>query len=323
MWLAVVLVSLAVGLALQPILIHWLRQRELMDVPNQRSSHTEPTPRGGGLALMIAFGAGLLVAQVGAEGWLLFAGCLVLSAIGLTDDFVGVDAKVRLLSLLLVGAVAGPLLAPQLPLVFAVLAMALWTAAYVNAFNFMDGINGISALSAGVAGAAYIGMGRSFDSASLVVLGAAILGAALSFLPFNLFKARVFLGDVGSYGLGFAIAGCAWIAWTAGTPLLLALSPTLVYLADTGATLLRRTRAHAPLLEAHREHTYQRLASAGRSHTQVAVLVGVSSSGVVFLAWMGTRDGQLGPLAALVGISAVIGTYLAAGSRARRSGVDV
>jgi UDP-N-acetylmuramyl pentapeptide phosphotransferase/UDP-N-acetylglucosamine-1-phosphate transferase len=179
----------------------------------------------------------------------------------------------------------------------------------------MDGINGISALSGAVAGAAYTAMGVAYDSSSLVGLGAGLLGACLSFLPFNLLTAKVFLGDVGSYGVGFAIAACSWLAWTAGAPLLLALSPTLIYLADTGATLLRRARAGAPLLEAHREHAYQRLVLGGRSHPRVALFVAAASAGVVMLAWLGTLLGFVGAALAAVGAAAVAGGYLTAAPR--------
>jgi UDP-GlcNAc:undecaprenyl-phosphate GlcNAc-1-phosphate transferase len=319
--LAGALAALLSGVALQPLLIPWLRRLGVMDVPNHRSSHVEVTPRGGGIAVLAALGVGLVVAQVGAPAWITFAGCLMLAAIGLVDDFGEVDAKVRLTALLLVGAGAGGLLESPLPLVLAIPFMAAWTAAYVNAFNFMDGINGISALTGIVAGGAYVAIGTAYDSAALVALGAALLGACLSFLPFNLPRARVFLGDVGSYGVGFVIAACAWLAWGAGVPLLLAVSPTVIYLADTGWTLLRRARSGAPLMEAHREHTYQLLVAGGRSHTQVSLVVAGASGAIVLLAWAGAERDLGGGIIATLVAAVVVGGYLGAASRVVRSQV--
>jgi UDP-N-acetylmuramyl pentapeptide phosphotransferase/UDP-N-acetylglucosamine-1-phosphate transferase len=193
--------------------------------------------------------------------------------------------------------------------VLAVPVMAVWVAAYVNAFNFMDGINGISGLTGLVSGVAYSLMGLEFGSGSAVIVGAALAGASLAFLPFNLPSAKVFLGDVGSYSLGFVIAALGWIVWSSGAPLALAIAPTAVYLADTGATLVRRYRRGAPLTEAHREHSYQRLTAGGRSHVAVALTVAGAESLVVALVWWGYREGLvwlgiLGTLAALAGYAA-------------------
>lgn len=320
-WVASALAALLTGVALQPLLIPWLRRMGVMDVPNHRSSHVEATPRGGGIAVLAALGVGLVVAQVGAPAWITFAGCLALAAIGLVDDFGEVDAKVRLAALLLVGAGAGGLLESPLPLVLAIPFMAAWTAAYVNAFNFMDGINGISALSGIVAGGAFMAMGSGYDSPELAGLGAALLGACLSFLPFNLPRAKVFLGDVGSYGVGFVIAAGVWLAWGAGAPLLLAASPTVVYLADTGWTLLRRAHSGAPLMQAHREHAYQRLVAGGRSHTAVSLMVAGASGAIVLLAWAGAERGVGGGIIATLASAVVVGGYLGAASRAVRSQV--
>lgn len=303
----VFLTSLLVGLALQPLLIPWLRRRGVMDVPNERSSHIAITPRGGGIAVLAAIGAALLVGHHGGrDAAVVYLGALILGGVGLTDDFLGLSAKVRLGVLLLVGSLAGLLLGSLLPLILAVPVMAVWTAAYVNAFNFMDGINGISGLTAVVAGVAYTLMGLEFDSRAAVVIGVALAGAAVSFLPYNVPRAKVFLGDVGSYSLGFTIAALSWIVWAAGAPLAMALAPTAVYLADTGVTLVRRYRRGAPLTEAHREHTYQVLTLGGLSHSAVALAIAGVQTLVVAVLWWGYGAGTpwLGVLAALAALAA-------------------
>lgn len=297
------LVSLVVGLVVQPLLIPWLNRRGVIDIPNERSSHVSVTPRGGGIAVVAALTAGLLVGRQG--GWdvaVVLLMSVILGGVGLVDDFRGLGAKLRLAILLLTGATAGLLLSSDLSLFLAIPAMAGWTAAYVNAFNFMDGINGISGLSGLVAGIAYLFMGYSFESPSLVALGAALAGACLSFLPFNMLRARVFLGDVGSYSLGFVVAACTWIAWAAGAPLVLALAPTSVYLVDTGMTILRRARAGEPLMQAHRSHTYQRLVTSGWSHAAVAICVAVITALLTVTIWLTYEWGQslIGVFIALV-----------------------
>lgn len=287
------LVSLTVGLLLQPLLIRWLRQRGVVDVPNERSSHITATPRGGGIAVVVALAAGLIVGQQGGpDVAVVLLMSVALGAVGLVDDFRGLSAKLRLVILLGVGATTGWLLSPSISALLAVSVMAVWTAAYVNAFNFMDGINGISGLSGLVAGIAYLFMGYSFGSPSLVAVGAALAGACLSFLPFNMPRARVFLGDVGSYALGFVIAACSWIAWASGVPLLLALAPTSVYLVDTGTTLVRRARQREALMEAHRSHTYQQLVTSGLSHSAVAICVAMVAALVTLTIWLSYDWGQ-------------------------------
>lgn len=245
---------------------------------------------------MAALGLGIAVGGGGGwDAWMIVLGALALGAVGLWDDVRGgLGPSVRLGWLLLVGALAGWVLDSPLPFLLAVPAMAVWTASYVNAFNFMDGINGISGLSALVSGVAYALMGVEAGSTAAVLVGAALTGAAASFLPYNLPRARVFLGDVGSYSLGFVIAALAWLVWSAGLPPTLALAPTAAYLADTGATLLRRYREGRPLTEAHREHTYQQLVVAGRSHFAVAlVVVGVQALVVAFV-WLGLHAQHAG-----------------------------
>ncbi len=267
-------IALAVGLALQPLAIRWLKHRGMMDVPNHRSSHAAITPRGGGLAVLAALLVGTLSqSPLGTTTAVLVLGTFVLGAVGLIDDLRGLRPKVRLVAQFGVGALAGlSLPAPMLALASAA-ACALWVASFVNAFNFMDGINGISALTALVAGISYAAMGYSVDDPATLGFGAALVGAAISFLPFNVPRAQVFLGDVGSYGLGFAIAALGWAVWVAGIPFLLAIAPAAVYLIDTGSTLMARWRRGEFLSEAHREHVYQRLTQGGWSHLRTSVFV--------------------------------------------------
>jgi UDP-GlcNAc:undecaprenyl-phosphate/decaprenyl-phosphate GlcNAc-1-phosphate transferase len=266
----------------EPVTIPFLRRLAAIDVPNLRSSHTVPTPRGGGAPIA----AGLVIAalMIHSLTTLTFGATVgAYATIGLADDLSGhrgLSAGHRLLLQAAAGLVAGRVLASWIGLtplasVAAAVIISVWIVGFVNAFNFMDGVNGISATHALIGGAAYAGIGWWRPDTFLAAGGAAVAAGALAFLPWNAIRARVFLGDVGSYGLGAALALLAAGAIIRGIPPEAALGPLSLYLADTAWTLLRRIRAGEPILEAHRTHTYQRLCDVGWSHQRVTAVTGV------------------------------------------------
>jgi len=172
---------------------------------------------------------------------------------------------------------------PPVLMAAAVIVFAVWLIGFVNAFNFMDGVNGISAGHALIGGAYYACLGWWRPDALLAVAGAAVAAGALAFLPWNAVHARVFLGDAGSYGLGVALALLAACAVIRHIPLEAALAPLAVYLADTGWTLQRRIRAGERIFEAHRTHTYQKLCDVGWSHQRVTLATGAVTAAVCLL----------------------------------------
>nr|MDT0665727.1 hypothetical protein [Micromonospora sp. DSM 115978] len=197
-----------------------------------------------------------------------------------------------------------------------------WVAAFVNAFNFMDGVNGISAVQAMVAAVAYAVLGALHDVAALTTAGAVIAGAAAGFAPFNMPRARIFLGDVGSYSFGAALAVLAMITLLAGIAPEAALAPLVVYLADTGTTLLRRVRAGETWHKPHRSHVYQQLATAGWSHTAVSLTVGAHVAVLSVLGVGAAGSDPVGRIGTALMALAVVGSYRtlpiwALGSRAR------
>lgn len=278
-------VALAAGLALTGVLVPALRRAQLLDVPNERSSHSAPVPRGGGLAVMAAvLLASAAAAATGSDVlWAPLVVALALAGVGLVDDRSSLPGAVRLVLQLLAGVVVAAstwsATSPSQAVVLFVLVVVVGVAGYVNAFNFMDGINGISALTAVVAGGWWCWVGVAHDLDGLVVLGASVAGAMLGFAPWNAPRARVFLGDVGSYGIGFlVVAGGVW-AWANDVPSLVCLAPLVVYLADTGWVLVKRARGRRPLMQAHREHVYQQMVDLGWSHTASAsVCAGLSAA---------------------------------------------
>lgn len=305
------LVGFVVGLVVTGVSIPLLIRAGAWDVANARSSHTGAITRGGGLGVIAGLLAGVLVTGFDGSrvGWAVLTWTLTMAAIGLVDDLRGMAVVPRLIAQFVLAGAMSALLAHTarggwVVVVPAVLG-AIWLVSYVNAFNFMDGINGISALSAAVAGGWYAWVGHRIDSTVLLVFGLALIGGCLGFLPWNAPRARVFLGDVGSYGVGAVVASLALVAWLDHVGLALALAPLVIYLADTFWVLLKRARRREPLGDAHREHVYQRLVDSGWPHLLTAFVI-AGSAGVICLGVAG-----LGSALALVLGVLVLGGYLA------------
>lgn len=286
-WALLPLISGATTLWLTGQVLAFAERRSMLDIPTGRSSHTRPTPRGGGLAVvagvLVATGVGALTGVVPFRlAVSLGGGGLLVAWIGWQDDRQGVPAGFRAL-VQCVGAIWSvawlggypQLLATGAPLVLGLPGAALavigivWA---VNLFNFMDGIDGLAAVeAASVAACGAILLGMSHDSGGAAV-AAALAAGALAFLYWNWMPARIFLGDVGSNFLGFALAVLAvWSENTTGTPAILWGVAAMLFVADATITLLRRLARHENVIEAHRSHAYQRLVQAGWSHAQVSL----------------------------------------------------
>ncbi len=303
-----VVLSLGLSLVMVGALLPILRRAQFMDVPNHRSSHAAPTPRGGGLAVMASVPLALLF-EDGYDAWFLVAVAVGAALVGLLDDLRSLPSSVRLV------AQVGAALAVCAWLVQGGLLDEWWRFAvavavlvgFVNAFNFMDGVNGISALTAAVIGCfwAVIGVRQELDA--IATLGLVLMGAALGFLPWNAPRARVFLGDVGSYGIGLLIGGLSVVAWTQGVHWLVAVAPLVIYGVDTGWVLVKRARGGRPLMEAHREHVYQRLVDGGWSHLSAAALCALSVALVCTTAWL---TWQRAPVVGFTAVAALTAAYM-------------
>src|ERR1700730_11976996 len=247
-----------VGLLLQPLVLRFMKARSVLDIPSERSSHTVPTPRGGGVAVIAAITVGMLLYPPARP---LVMPVLLCAVIGLAEDLRGIGVGARLVAQLVVGAGTGLALVPiehgASGRALIVAGCAVWLAGYVNAFNFMDGVNGISAMFAILAGVVYAVVGLREDLPLLTGAATVVAVAATTFLPWNAGRGQIFLGDGGSYGLGAALAGLAAYAALHGVPFEATVAPLAVYLADTGFTLVRRMRAREDWLRPHRTHVYQ------------------------------------------------------------------
>jgi UDP-GlcNAc:undecaprenyl-phosphate/decaprenyl-phosphate GlcNAc-1-phosphate transferase len=300
--------------AAEAVMIPLLRRVAIIDIPGPRSSHTVPTPRGGGIPVAV----GLLVAAgvVGGAIAALFAFAVAtFGLLGFTEDVRGLAAGRRLLIQVAGSAAVAVALVSSRPgpvamLLLLVTACTLWITGFVNAFNFMDGVNGISGAHALIAGAAYAFLGWWQHDGFLIPVGAAVAASALAFLPWNAGRARVFLGDAGSYALGAALATMAAYSVLEGIPVEAALGPLMLYIADTAWTLQRRIRAGERWLEPHRTHIYQQWCDVGWSHQRVTI---VAAGTTIMLSLLGAASLPGNPVlraAADLAGAAVILTYL-------------
>ena len=267
----------AVGLAGTWLARRYALRAALLDQPGERRSHAVATPRGGGIAIAAAMVPVLLALACGPAGapgvYLPILGGLGLVAgIGWYDD----HRPQSPLSRLAVHAVAAALVAWALHVagsgpVVAGIGFVL-TLVLVNVWNFMDGIDGLAASQAMVAGLGY----AVFAGGGPVALGGVALAAACAgFLPFNLPRARIFLGDVGSGALGYLLAVLAMLAarsLPAGgqAPALLLVLPLMAFGLDAALTLARRILRGERWWEPHVQHAYQAQARR-RGHAAVTL----------------------------------------------------
>lgn len=316
------LASLLLPLAVKP----WLVRMGVVDVPSARSSHGKTTIRGMGVAATLATAVGYLAAvflgavTVDRSVFAVVLGIIAASAaVGWIEDLRGLSIRGRAAAQLGIGAAGSAALLVLTAQSFWWLPLAaLAIAAYVNIANFMDGINGISGLHGVTAGAAYAVAGALAGQPWLTAGGAVLAMAFLGFLPWNLGRGPVFLGDVGSYLLGASVAALAVAGFLSGVYVEYVLSPILVYVADTGFTLLRRIKAGERWYASHREHVYQRLTDVGFSHLQSAAVVTLCTVAVIVLGFIAATAALPTVALCMAGSLAVLGLYLASPALIRR-----
>ena len=279
------------NLIAMPQIIKQLQRRNVLDVPNERSSHAAPTPRGGGIGIIgisaVGIIAGLFLNVIPGDGFIFAAlgGVVTLAFLGFDDDQKNLSP---LFKLLIQGGIAAaavwfsgiPLTTFDFPFVPAhVLGFSgsvfawLWLVGFTNIFNFMDGANGLAGSQILFAGVAFSVLGVGTNDTQLMFTGALVAGAALGFLKYNFPIAKVFMGDVGSLPAGFLLAlmvlraaeGPAADQVTIATPLLF----IWPFLYDGTYTLVNRIVHKRNPFRPHRSHLYQRVMIAGATHEQI------------------------------------------------------
>lgn len=278
-----------VWLTLYP-LTDCLARRQVVDLPNERSSHAHPTPRGGGLpVVVVALGGGIAFALYRPQVWslaytLCFVAAGLIAAVSWRDDLKSLPSGLRLgvhtIAALLAIWGFGHCQTIELP-VIGELALRwlglpitlLWIVGLTNAYNFMDGIDGIAGGQAVVAGLGWAAIGWLSGQELVCVLGILLAGSSLGFLLHNWPPARIFMGDVGSAFLGYAFAVLPSMAsGKGGRYPAIGLLLVWPFVFDSVFTVLRRLGRGENVFQAHRSHLYQRLVIAGYSHRFVTSL---------------------------------------------------
>lgn len=320
---------LATGLAswlLTAVLRRYALARSLIDIPNARSSHTVPTPRGGGVAIVVSACAAFVGLYMfgfarTAEFWSLVGCGVFVAAVGFLDDHGHIAARWRLLAhfaaavwalgwmggigaLDISGVMIEPGWAGNVLAAFGLVWM-------LNLYNFMDGIDGIAsveAICACVGGSLLYILTGQVESAWLPLsLAAAVAG----FLVWNFPPARIFMGDAGSGFLGIVLGVMSLQAGAASPPLLWAWLVLLgVFVVDATVTLVRRLIRGEKVYQAHRSHAYQHAARRHGHHRPVTLAVVVINLGwllpiavAIALGWLGSLPGLLLAYAPLVALA--------------------
>jgi Fuc2NAc and GlcNAc transferase len=305
----------------------YAQARGRLDIPNSRSSHTVPTPRGGGLVIAVVVLAGYLISALYAgysisTGYI--AGAAVIVIISWLDDIYSIAFHWRLIvhviaGLLLIADVGyfdtvfvpaiGNVYLGRLGLFLTVLAV-VWT---VNAYNFMDGIDGIAAGQSISASIGWLLLAVHFRSADLVLLSALVGSASVGFLVHNWPPAKIFMGDAGSAFLGFTFAGLPLLARERGfpDPEHLPWIGTLflwLFIFDSVTTIIRRLLRGDRIWEAHRSHLYQRMVINGYSHRRVTSLYFALS--ILLMLLVCAYGAKLVPLSLTAGVAGIISTVV-------------
>ncbi|MFN8619369.1 MAG: glycosyltransferase family 4 protein [Chloroflexota bacterium] len=268
------LVALIIAIAGVRLIEQVARRRDLLDHPNWRSSHDIPTPRLGGVGMIVAVvAASVAVSAPTGDAGLYLAAAVLMALVGLVDDLRSLSQIVRLVLQTLVALVLVASLHRSLTVelpgwsitidgVVAIILGTVWIVGVLNIWNFMDGLDGIAA---GTSAVVLVGLTALGGPAGVLVAAAA---ACLGFLTWNHSKASIFMGDSGSTFLGFLVACAVFVApgEVPMVPLAIVLAP---FLFDATFTLLVRARNRKPLFDAHREHLYQRLADSGVEHRSI------------------------------------------------------
>jgi UDP-GlcNAc:undecaprenyl-phosphate GlcNAc-1-phosphate transferase len=266
----------------------------ISDVPNHRSSHKDPTPKSGGIAIALAFFFGVIAVfvlndtvRIDVASFVWFIGlCAAALLFSLADDIFSLKPRMKLLFQTLSAITfavfvshISDLWAPGLGTInlgwFGYVLTVLWIVFFMNALNFVDGLNGLAAGGSIVAGVFLAILAMKADAPFVYLAAITISAAVAGFFPFNFPTARVFMGDTGSQFLGFVFGCLAVIASQqkfGGLHIYVAPILFLPFIFDVVLTLGHRLVRGQKLAEAHREHIYQLMNRLGMSHTQVSLI---------------------------------------------------
>jgi len=265
----------------------YAERRQIIDRPNERSSHSTPTPRGGGLAIVIlVIGTGVwAVKEAELSHALVYLVCsLVIAYLGWRDDVHSLSARVRFAVQGLVAAVSiyglGYFKSVTIPLfgelqlgVVGIVITFLWIIGLINAYNFMDGIDGIAGGVAFAGGLGWMLLATNAHSPFAFWIALALAAGSLGFLGHNWSPAKIFMGDVASTFLGYTFAALPLLSSDkSGDALMLGTLLMWTFILDTSVTFIQRLLRREKVFSAHRSHLYQRLVIGGYSHAAISTL---------------------------------------------------
>ena len=323
-WLSFFLILFGVSWACIGLFRWYAVEKGMIDEPNERSSHTIPTPRGGGFIFCLLF-AGLLSVLYYfqlvsmATFWLLIP-AILMGCVGFWDDMKGLSVIPRFFFQCILAAAClyianenGELIFSYIPysliLCFSLLVISMvWM---VNLYNFMDGSDGLAAMEA----IFIFGLGGYFlyasDAYEWATIAWGLMALVLGFLAWNWPKARIFMGDSGSGFLGMCVATFVLISYKYfHIPITIWIILTGLFWFDSTVTLIRRMIAREPFWKAHRSHAYQRLIQARWSHQKVLIgALGVNNvlGGLAYIAF---KDPRLLPFSLGVSVSFLACIYI-------------
>jgi len=273
---------------------HWSEHLHILDYPNERSSHETPVPRGGGGAIVFVTLLGLWIVKsiepsLLKTDWLIYfsAGGFLVGGISLLDDLYTIRNTIRFFvhGIVAVMIIFGIGYIDEISLISSnsiqlgyagIFLTFIFIAGLINAYNFMDGIDGIAGVQAIIAGIGWAIIGYIYSEPLLLLPGILTAAGSIGFLFYNWHPAKIFMGDVGSAFLGYSFAAVSVVA-VQRDPVLLYAGILLVwpFIFDTFYTLCKRLVRGENIFEAHRSHLYQRLVIAGWSHKTVTILYGL------------------------------------------------
>jgi len=295
----VITVSAVVSLALTPVVRAFARRVGAMDFPGRRKIHVHPIPSLGGIAIIVAFAAALLLGMslnpalakpLAGKLTGVLLGCLILMGVGIYDDTKGARPTVKLagqiaaaIVLLVYGFNVEKFTSPLsetgsivLPDAVGVMLTVLWVVGLTNSINLIDGLDGLAAGIVFIASLTMMSVAVYRGDYEIGLLSLAIAGAVLGFLKYNFSPASIFMGDTGSMCLGFILASMSLLGTSKSTvavALLVPIASMAVPLMDTGLAFLRRLVRGTHPFKGDREHLHHRLLALGLSQRQAVKLI--------------------------------------------------
>jgi len=308
--IGIFVVSAMITMVIAPVVRRLGLRHGFTDTPDPRKQHSVPMVRLGGVAMVLGFclalgltwlfgGFGLLSPARDQLIWTTLAGSLCFFVIGLADDLFSLSPWPRLAGQVAVavvvwsqgvqiGAIDLPWLSSSaeavvLPDMISLLATVIWLVGITNAINWLDGLDGLAAGVAGIAAIGLVSVSFSLHQVAAAFLAAALAGSCLGFLRHNFNPARIFMGDGGSYFLGFSLAAISIVGPAKGLTTVSLLLPLLILslpLADMSAVIMGRLRSGRSPFYPDRRHLHHRLLRAGFSHRRTVLLI------YVFTQWL-------------------------------------